>query len=166
MPRNFLLYWKPGRVKWALDRGWVARNMGSDQLYRARRGDTVWGATVYSPGELVLVGRLRVGECTDYEGAKRILDTDDVIEKNYQVIAEAGTAERVREVDLMDLAGELRFVSKAGKDRLQVTDGRVKAQQLQTMRELTEDSAAMLEERWLSNQGATLKRRSLRAGHR
>ena len=148
MPRNFLLYWKPDRVRRERVRGRVVRNMGSEQLHRAQSGDTVWGVTVYPPGELVLVGRLQVGECTDYEGAKRLLRTDDVIERKYQVIAKSGTQEPLREIDLMDIASELRFVSKTGKDRLEVIDGLVKAQQLQTMRELTEESAAMLAQKW------------------
>ena len=50
----------------------------------------------------------------------------------------------------MDVAGELRFVSKVN-DRLNLKGGLVKAQQLQTMRELTQESASMLEEEWSRN---------------
>ena len=152
--RDFLQLWHHTTADWHLRRRYVLSHAGSDQFYRVRRGDTVWAVTVYPPGELVLLGRLRVGELTGYEGAKARLGTNDVWEAKYHIIAESGTEELLREVDLMDLAGDIRFVSKVN-DRLNLTDGLVKAQQLQTMRELATESASMLGEKWSGNQAAT-----------
>jgi hypothetical protein len=142
--RDFLQLWHHTTADWHLAEEWFLRHAGSEQFYRVKPNDTVWVVTVYPPGELVLLGRLRVGECTDLEGAKRRLGTDDVWEAKHHVIAKPGTEEPSREVDLTDIARQLRFRSKVN-DRLEVTDGFVRAQQLQTMRELTPESATMLE---------------------
>jgi hypothetical protein len=147
MARDFLQLWHHTTADRHLAERYVLGHAGSEQFYRVRPDDTVWAMTVYPPGELVLLGRLRVGECKDLEGAKRRLGTDDVWEASYHVIAKPGSAEALREVDLTRLAGELRFRSKVN-DRLDVTDGFVRAQQLQTMRELTSESATLLEEIW------------------
>lgn len=152
MPRDFLQLWKHKTADMALSEGGDSQHSGSDQLYRVAPGDTVWIVTVYPHGELVLLGKLQVGECIDWEGAKRLLGTDDVWKAKYHVIAKPNTEEPLRKVDLMGIAYDLRFVSKAGKDRLNVPDGRVDAKQLQTMRELTKESATMLEQRWSGNQ--------------
>lgn len=150
MGRDFLQLWKHTTADRELSEGRILRHAGSDQFNRVAPDDTVWATTVYSPGELILIGRLQVGECTDLKGARDHLGTDDVWEAKYHMIAKPGTEEPLREVSLTDIAGDLRFVSK--KDRLKLTDGLVDAKQLQTMRELTEESATMLEKRWAGSQ--------------
>ncbi len=147
MSRDFLQLWHHTTADWHLSESYILSHAGSDQFHRVQPGDTIWTVTVYPPGELVLLGRLRVGERTDYQGARERFRTDDIWEAKYHVIAESGTEEPLQEVDLMDVARELRFVSKIN-DRLDLVDGLVKAQQLQTMRELTPESAKMLEGKW------------------
>jgi hypothetical protein len=154
MARDLLQLWHHTTADWHLSEGYVLSHAGSDQFHRVLPDDTVWAVTVYPPGELVLLGRLRVGESTDREGARERLATDDLWEARYHIIAKQGTEEPLREVDLMDVAGDLRFVSKVN-DRLNLVDGLVNAQQLQTIRRLTAESAAMLEEKWSGSQGAT-----------
>ena len=119
----------------------------SDQLGSVRPDDTVWVVTVHPGGELILLGRVVVGECTDLEGAEKRLGTDDVWEAKHHVIAKPGTEGPLREVGLMDVAEDLRFLSKVN-DRLDLVDGQVSAKQLQRIRELTPESARMLEEKW------------------
>jgi hypothetical protein len=152
VPRDFLQLWHHITADWHLRRSYVLDHAGSDQFHRVRSGDTVWTVTVYPPGELVLLGRLRVGERTDYEGARARLGTDDIWKADYHIFAKPSTEEPLREVDLMDVAGNLRFVSEVN-DRLNLRDGLVKPQQLQTMRKLTPESASMLEVKWSGNQG-------------
>ena len=129
-----------------LDQGNRLTSAGSDQFYRVHREDTVWMTSRNSRGDLVLIGRVRVEERTDYAGARRRFPTKDVFPRKYQIIAKPESVERLREVDLSDIAGDLRFASK--KNRLKVTHGQVDAKQLQSMRELTPESARMLEEKW------------------
>lgn len=148
MSRDFLQLWHHTTASKEVSQGRTLRNSGSKQqrLHRIEPDDTVWIVTVHPPGELVLLGRLIVDECTDFEGAKKRLGTDDVWEANYHVIAKPSTEEALHEINLMDIADALRFRSK--EDHLRISDGRVDAKQLQTIRELTEESATMLKEKW------------------
>ncbi len=143
-PRHFVQLWHHTTADQNLREARTLDHAASEQFHRVRPGDTVWVVTVYPPGELVLLGRLRVGVRTDQEGAQRRLGTDDVWEARYHVIAESGSERPLRELDLMGVAADLRFVSKTA-DRLDVKGGRVNAQQLQTVRELTPGSATVLE---------------------
>lgn len=147
LSRDFLQLWHHTTADGHLREGRILGHAASEQFHRVRPGDTVWVVTVYPSGELILLGRLRVAECTDQEGATERLGTNDVWEASHHVIAEPGTQEPLREVDLMDIAGELRFESKVN-DRLDLADRLVNAQQLQTMRRLTSDSAMILEKKW------------------
>ena len=147
-----------------LDNGYILSHSGSDQFDRVQPSDTVWCATVDTSGDLILLGRIRVDEVADYYSARQRLG-EDIWESKYHVIAKSGTEEPLREVDLMDVAEDLRFVSKVN-DRLDVRFGRVNAQQLQTMRELTPGSAAMLEEKWSSNEPQRVKHRTHRLRRR
>jgi len=106
--------------------------------------------TVYE-GELLLLGRVRVGERVDLETAKRRPGSQDIFEAKYHIIAEPSTREPLRVVSLTDIAGDLRFRSKVN-DRLNLRDGRVNAQQLQTLRELAPKSVALLSQRWSRDQ--------------
>lgn len=145
--RHFIQLWHHTTADQNLSEGPTLGHAASEQFHRVRPGDTVWVVTVYHPGELVLLGRVRVGACTDQEGAERRLGTADVWEARYHVMAEPGSEQPLREVDLMGVAEDLRFVSKTA-DRLDVEGGRVNAQQLQTVRELTPGSATVLEKIW------------------
>jgi hypothetical protein len=147
MPRHFFQLWHHTTADWHLECSWVLDHTASDQkrLGNVEPDDTVWAITVYPGGKLVLLGRLVVEDCIDQKSAEERFDYE-VWEAKYHAIAKPGTVESLQKVDLMDLAQDLRFVSK--KNRLRVTDGRVMAQQLQSMRELTPESARMLEEKW------------------
>jgi hypothetical protein len=149
--REFLQLWQRDTAEKILKTQQYLGHSASDQLDRVQPDDTVWVATVYKGGDFVLLGRLEVGECTDEEGAKELLDTDDIWPAKYHVLSKPGYEEPLREVSLMDVAEDLRFLSKTGKDRLKVTDGRVNAQQLQRIRRLTPESARMLEKKWSAN---------------
>ncbi len=148
MSRDFLFYWKPSQAQ--EEQGSLLTSAGSNQFYRVHREDTVWMTTRNSHGDLILIGRVRVEECTDYAGARKRFPTKNVFPSQYQIIAKPETVERLREVDISNIAGDLRFASK--KNRLKVTDGQVDAKQLQSMRELTPESARILEEKWSGSQ--------------
>jgi hypothetical protein len=147
MAREFFQYWKPPQAAYPIDRGETLYHSASDQLRKVEAGDTVWIVTVSYLGELILAGRIRVGGVIDDAEAVRRFG-ENVWEANHHIFAEKGTEEKARLVNLMDIAASLRFKSKNGNDRLTITDGKLNAQQLQSMRELTEDSVRLLEELW------------------
>jgi hypothetical protein len=148
LSRHFLQLWHHTTAVRHLSRGWVLDHTASDQkrLGKVRLHDRVWAVTVYPEGELVLLGRVIVEKCTDQESAERHLDYDP-FEADYHAIAKPGTEQPLREVDLTDVADDLRFVSKVN-ERLDLVQGRVNAQQLQSVRRLTPESARMLKEKW------------------
>ncbi len=123
MPRHFTQLWHHTTADWHLSRRWILGHTASKQkrLGNAKPDDTVWVVTVYPEGELVLLGRVRVGRCTDREEAQRGFDYE-VWPADYHAIALPGTEEPMREVDLMGVAGDLRFVSKVN-DRLALVEG-------------------------------------------
>lgn len=117
-----------------------------EQLRKVRPDDIIWIVTVFPPGELTLIGRLEVGECTNRKDAMRRLGTDNLWEAKHHVIAKPGTEEPLREVSLANIAEDLRFESS--RDRLNVVNGRVNGGQLQAMRLLTPASVALVEAEW------------------
>jgi hypothetical protein len=157
MPTNFLAYLKPATAEFNLERDDLMFWHSASEQFAKRHvepGDTLWTVTVWPSGALTLLGRLIVGEITDAAGAAHALgvEVDEPWEANYHALAEPVTEQPLREVDVSDLAADLRFESKS--DRLVVVNGRVHAGQLQTMRRLTPESAALLEARW--NEAATI----------
>jgi hypothetical protein len=151
---TFLSYWKPGTVREILrvidetgDDSMV--HSASNQYEKVHPGDTVWIATVWKGGYLALLGRIVVGVCTSQSEAERLLKSEDLWPALYHIIAKEGSEVPLRQVDISDLAPRLRFLST--NDRLDVSEGRVNAQQLQSLRELAPGSAASLEERWVQD---------------
>lgn len=144
---DFFLYWRPETVDDELYRDRPFDHGGSSQFYRATPGDTIWIVTVRS-GSLRLVGKLGVGFIVDTAEARRRLGTDDLWDADYHAITPAGTEERLEELHLDHVVSLLRFDSPAGHDRLTLTDGLVSAQQLQTMRRLTQESAQLVRLIW------------------
>jgi hypothetical protein len=121
----------------------------SSQYGRVKPGDHVWIATAWKGGYLALLGRVVVEVCTSQEEAERLLRTTDLWPAFYHVIAKPGTEVGMRLVDISDLASDIEFRSNRG--RLSVQNGRVNAQQLQALRELTPSGSALLERRWMED---------------
>lgn len=152
---HFIKYWKWPTVQPRYDEALpTLRHMGSRQFSRAAPGDVIWMITV-QPGTdlLFVVGKLTVGWLGDREAAMHILGVSRLWDAPFHVIAQeivagTGTGEPFKEISLREVAGELRFVSPAGRDRLQTIGGRVYPMQLQTMRQLTTESARQLEQIW------------------
>lgn len=121
-------------------------------------GDTVWHVSLRPlradgrlPGALVLCGRLLVHYVTEDEGEARrrighYVEGYPPRPDSYHAFAREGAEELYAEIAIDDLASELRFLSK--HDRLALEDGHVQPQQLQAMRRLTPESAALLRARW------------------
>ena len=148
MAHDYFHYWKPSTVDHNLGRGPLNHTSGN-QLNpgRINAGDTIWVATVRN-GVLLLAGRIIVGRIIrGQKAAENFLRTSNLWEAEFHVIAKPGTEENLQEVNIEDIAASLRFQSPSA-DCLTVTNGRVNAQQLQSLRKLTPESVALLQQRW------------------
>jgi hypothetical protein len=120
----------------------------SNQYERVELGDVIW-AVIRRPcdSHLILVGRMTV----DWIGSKSEASTRlrmqelDLWDADLYVICDH--PEPFDHIDINDYAAELRFNSKAS-DRLELVNGLVRPQQLQTMRELAASSAQLFRDLW------------------
>jgi hypothetical protein len=87
---------------------------------------------------------------TGYEEASAYFDNDIIWEADHHIFAKDGTAGPIRPIELTDVVRQLRFVGK--HDRLRVEDdGTTNPQQLQTMRQLTDSTADLLDKFWIEH---------------
>ena len=117
-------------------------------------GDTIWHVSLRPlradgrlPGELTLCGRLVVHIVTGDvgEARRRIAHYTPGYEPrpdSVHAFAREGVEDSYKELSIEALAPDLRFVSK--HDRLTLAGGHVDPQQLQAMRRLTPEAAALL----------------------
>jgi hypothetical protein len=146
--RSFLQYWKFTQAEYDISLNSPLKHSGSAQFNRVHPGDTVWLASVASDGQLFLVGRILVNAIVAHSQAETLFQDEVIYPSSLHVIAEPGTEEMPRLVNLAAVAAELRFESSSGRSCLQIEDGRVNPQQLQTMRLLTTESAQLLTKSW------------------
>lgn len=141
---HYLLYWQERSVQEHAANDMPLDVIASNQLFSVSRGDVIWIATMTHERELVLAGRMVVGEIVEYEEAIRRMPDAGLWQAEYYAFPELETEEYLREIDIQYLAEELRFDTE--NDRLILRDGKINPQQLQSMRKLTNESAEMLEE--------------------
>jgi hypothetical protein len=142
---DFLSYWMPATASRQLDLGGELFYAASNQYGRIQADDRVYIVTAWPGGQLVLLGRILVGQKLDRLAVAEILVAEELWEADWYILAQEGTAEPISELDLSDIAAELRFEGE--NPQLNVARGRIKPQQLQTMRRLTPATAALLDER-------------------
>lgn len=154
MTKHFLQYWKPEQVDYNFEVDPTLNHTASGQFHRVSEGDVIWIITIRPHGRLSLVGRIEVGKVTGQAEAERLIGMP-LYKAAYHAIAKDGTVEVQSETDIKNLAVRLRFAS--AKDRLTVVSGQVDGKQLQAIRELTPDSALLLEETWRGQKGGRVK---------
>lgn len=141
---HYLLFWQERSVREHAANDLPLDVIASNQLMNVFPGDIIWIVTFTQERNLVLAGRLTVGEVVEYEEAIRRMPDAGLWQAEYYAFPEPGTEEYIRETDIQHLAGDLRFESE--NDRLILRDGKVNPQQLQRMRKLTRESAEMLDD--------------------
>ena len=146
-PRSFLQLWKYKQAAFEVELAEPLRHSASSQFGRVQIGDTLWIVAVNPDGVLFLVGRLLVGDVLDDPTAVERFG-NDIYEADLHVESKPGAEELPCLVNLMDIAGKLRFESKGGNDRLHLVEGRVDARQLQVLRQLNAESVRLLEHEW------------------
>jgi hypothetical protein len=142
-PRDFLAYWKPNTAAANLAHGGRLQHAASNQYGKVYPGDSVWIVTTRD-GELRLLGRIIVNQITDGDTAAKRLGKANLWAADYHIISDDAEATPIRDVDIAEIASQLRFVSRMGNDRLDVSNSKIRSQQLQRMRELTPESAQSL----------------------
>jgi NAD-dependent SIR2 family protein deacetylase/ADP-ribosylglycohydrolase len=145
--RHFLLFWRSTtliaheRSKSLLDL------ISSNQISEVNNGDTLWVVTVID-GELVLCGRMVVGEVLDRRGASERFGDEDLWKSDWFAVAkESASCARLRRIHLGESAFDLRFNDEF-EDRFVAADGRISRSQTRQMRELTDGTVELLEEVW------------------
>ena len=157
---DFLVFWPP-KTKSGLDSGASQKHWAGANLKNTQVDDTIWVVKADVNGRLALLFPLIVGWRCYHEDPHRatkdaaeLIGNDDVWLSKGHVFARAGTAQNVLSVDITDCAGDLRFVSKTGKDRLHLLPngrldlGKRYKQQIRSIRRLTDDSVEMLRKIW------------------
>lgn len=124
----------------------MINHAGSNQFRHIEPGDVLWFVTVRT-GKLVLVGRLIVGERTDWEGAMRRLDKQVAEKSRFLALAEPGTETYMQEISLEEITESLRFESDCN-DRLTLVNGVLNPQQMQMKRRLTYQSSLLIGAKW------------------
>lgn len=146
--KHFLIYWQERNVLAHGVTGSPLDVVSSHQLKRVKAGDTLWLVTINQAGELILAGGLKIGEIVDYKTAVERLNDSSLWDGGFYALPQEDEAEYLRPTNLGEAAAfDLRFANTAS-DRLALKNGKINPQQLQTMRELTEDSAEMLARIW------------------
>lgn len=151
---HYLLYWQERSVMDHASNDLPLDVIASNQLMRVVPGDTIWIATLTEDRELVLAGRMVVGEIVEYEEALRRLPDAGLWQAEYYAFPEPGTEEHLDPANIHDRAEEIRFESE--NDRLIVRDGAINPQQLQSMRKLTRETAELFEQLFEVNEGIHL----------
>lgn len=145
--RHFLLFWRDTSVTAHERAGKPLEVVSSNQIIGASRGDTLWIATL-DKGELVLCGRMQVGEVVDRFLAEERFGKDDVWKSDWFAVAlDEENCENLNRIHLGEQAYELRF-NEDEDDRFIPVEGRISRKQTRKMRELTSGSVDLLEEIW------------------
>jgi hypothetical protein len=137
-PPNYVASWRYDTFR-REPKNVPATNAGSAQYQDLTSGAVVWIVTI-NQRQLLLVGRIDVGEVIDKQEAQRRFPQP--WDAPYHIVARQGTEQLLREINITHLAPELRFNGKI--DQLP-PDFR---QSFQRLRELTPETAALFEKLW------------------
>ena len=146
--RDLLLYWKFESIAATAASGHPLDVMSSRQFSRLREDDRVWIVTVDGNGRLMLAGQMRVGSIVDRQTA--IEATGDPNLWDGELFALPDDWEEPQPIcvtDIHHIAPELRFGDN-GEGRFRLNDGRITPQELQSMLEITPETAGLLYEAW------------------
>ena len=143
MARYFVQYWKPRTAKAEAGSPFDSTYSGSELLGKVSLGDTVWIFTCRGSG-LFAMGRVKVGRITkSWRVAENVLDHPVDRSAKFFLIARPSTIQETEAREITRLAPKLRFVG--GVDRL---PPRFSGSNLQTLRELSPESAVLLSRAW------------------
>jgi predicted HNH restriction endonuclease len=144
---HYLLYWKLKTVEYRFY-GEPLDHIAHDQLRKVEPGDLVWIVTVRG-GDLLLAGRVQVGQVIDESEADSTFDTYSLLNAQWHVTAADKTAEPMQLVNLTEQSLTLSLRFQGSADRLRINrQGRLNTLSLYNLRRLTDDSGAVLNLAW------------------
>lgn len=138
---HYLAYWKPETAVVNDEGNPSLDHAASNQFGKVKPGDILWIVTSEGPGDLVLVGRLKVDKVVGQLEAERLTGSRDLWEADYHVICHS--PEEKIYLDLSSRASRLSF--EGAVDSL--PEG-FTGQHLQTMRRLDYHTEQYLEQLW------------------
>lgn len=152
MSAHYVYYSKPTQADLDLSihdkDGIPLDHWSSKQFKKLREGDHLWLVTI-EEGRLLLLGHLPVDRMLNLRQAVSFLGREELYDGKYHAVCEPEHAEHMEVWDIHEQAHDLRFESD--KDRLVFEDdGLLAAQQMQSMRRLTDESVSLLEDIWYS----------------
>ncbi|MGB7337788.1 MAG: HNH endonuclease, partial [Phototrophicaceae bacterium] len=151
--KHYLLYWKVAAdIRADIGQHMTTAYAASNYLRRVKPGDVLWIVNV-NQHRLYVLGRLKVEFVVDDTAiAQDLVDPlpDTWQDADWYAISNKYAIEPMREIDITQLADNLRFQSRVS-DMLDVVDGRVDANQLTTLRQLTVQSAQLLDDVWYND---------------
>lgn len=153
MSAHYVYYSKPSQAELDLSihdaDGIPLDHWSSAQFKKLRAGDQLWIVTI-AEGRLLLIGHLAVHQMLTFQQAAKYVGRDDLYDATYHAVCEPDHAEHMEVLDIHELAPALRFES-ANDKLVFAEDGLLAAQQMQSMRRLTGESVAMLEDIWYAD---------------
>ena len=144
MSDAWFAYWRPEQLQDVLRSG-LLNHIGSNQLKRVPIGDRIW-IVGSKQGRLYTIGYIVVANHLSRSEAGRRLRYKPWDARWHTIVPDADAITPL-EVDLTAIAPRLRFVSTEST-KLSIRDGRVDAQQLRTLRNLTSATASLVERTW------------------
>lgn len=147
---HYLLYWTitPEERRRLAERK-KANYAAGRHLRKVKPGDVLWIVNVYLQ-DLLLIGRILVETVvSDSDVAQELVETEEEWQDaDWYAIANKYNIEPMREVNISHFSDQLRFMGKS--NRLHRIEGKIDANQLRPLRELTRESVDVLEMAWYS----------------
>jgi hypothetical protein len=140
---DFTTYWLPEQIR--DNQGTLLGHAADNNFHDVLPGDTVWVVTVRG-GKLFVFGRIVVARVLDQARAEQLLG-ERLWEAEHHIYCPKQRAETTRLVPVGKDTWKLTFISDTSP-RLTPKAGRVDAQQLRRVRQLTPTAGAMLERIW------------------
>ncbi|MEL6405311.1 MAG: HNH endonuclease [Chloroflexota bacterium] len=151
--KHYLLYWKVDpEIRADISQHMTTAYAASHYLRRVKPGDVLWIINVHQH-RLYLLGRLKVEFIVDDTAiAQELVDPQPDVwqDADWYAISNKYAIEPMREIDITGLAEQLRFNSRVS-EMLDMVNGQVDANQLTTLRQLTTQSAQLLDDVWYND---------------
>src|ERR1700722_5640594 len=141
MSSQFMFYWKLDEIDASLAYG-LLPHAASNQFNSVAPGDTLWICGSRTQTDLLTIGPLLVHEMVTQEEADRRMG-GSTLETKYHAFASDENTSPTREVSLPSMMSRVRFVSR---ERASLDLGKNLGGQLQRIRQLTPESAALISE--------------------
>src|SRR5688572_16254336 len=151
--KHYFLYWKvDSEIRPNIGQHMTTAYAASNYLKRVKPSDVLWIVTV-NQHHLYLLGRLKVEFIVDDSTIAQDLvepAPETWIDADWYAISNKYAIEPMREIDITHIADKLRFSSRVS-EMLDMVDGRVDANQLTSLRQLTVQAAQMMDDIWYND---------------